>query len=224
MAIVLLLNAHTDDSEYGCGGTIAKLVEEGNEVHYVAFSGSEESVPEGLPKDILRHEVMESTMLLGIAPENVKVLNFQVRNFPRDRQAILDEMIDLKSETKPDIILAPSIHDIHQDHRVVAEEALRAFKNSTIWHFEIPYKNIVFNPNLYIKLDQIHLDKKIEAVNRYKSQSFRGNSAVRGSFFTQKYVEANARFRGQQIEEEFAESFEIIREVIRGHICSDIIP
>ena len=224
MAIVLLLNSHTDDTEYGCGGTIARLIEEGNELHYVAFSGSEESVPEGFPKDILRHEVVESTRVLGIPPENVRVLNFQLRNFPRDRQAILGEIINLKNEINPGIILAPSIYDIHQDHKVLAEEALRVFRNNIIWHFEIPYKNMAFKPNLYIKLEGTHLNRKFEAIQCYKSQLTREGLNQGSTYFAREYIEANAMFRGQQIGEKYAECFEVLRWVIKGPIRSGSLP
>lgn len=218
MATVLLLNAHTDDTEYSCGGTITRLVEAGDEMHYVAFSGSEEAVPDGLPKDILRHEVMHSTKALGIPPENVRVLNFQLRNFPRDRQAILDQIINLGKEIKPDIIIAPPTRDNHQDHRVIAEEALRVFKNKIMWHFEIPYKNIIFTPNLYIKLEENHLNRKIEAIQCYKSQLIREGLSNGNTYFTKEFITANAMFRGQQIGERYAECFEVLRWVIKGKI------
>ena len=218
MSVVLLLNAHTDDTEYSCGGTIVRLVEGGNEIHYVAFSGSEESVPEGFPKDILRYEVLESTRVLGIPSENVKVLNYQLRNFPRDRQEILEKLINLKNEIRPDIILAPSIHDIHQDHKVLAEESLRAFRNNTVWHFEIPYKNMAFKPNLYIKLEETQINRKFEAIQCYKSQLAREGLDYSNRYFTKEYIETNAIFRGQQIGEKYAECFEVLRWVIKWPI------
>jgi LmbE family N-acetylglucosaminyl deacetylase len=50
---VLVLAPHTDDGELGAGGTIAKLIENGANVYYAAFSTAEASVPDGMPKDIL---------------------------------------------------------------------------------------------------------------------------------------------------------------------------
>ena len=50
---ILLLSPHTDDGELGCGGTVAKLIEQGKEVFYVAFSACEQSVLPQFPKDIL---------------------------------------------------------------------------------------------------------------------------------------------------------------------------
>ncbi len=43
---ILVLAPHTDDGELGCGGTIVRLIDEGQDVYYVAFSICEESVPE----------------------------------------------------------------------------------------------------------------------------------------------------------------------------------
>ena len=44
---VLVLAPHTDDGEFGCGGTMARLVEAGSDVRYVAFSIATRSLPEG---------------------------------------------------------------------------------------------------------------------------------------------------------------------------------
>ena len=51
---VVILAPHTDDGEFGCGGLIARLIEEGKDVFYASFSLAEESVPEGFPKDVLQ--------------------------------------------------------------------------------------------------------------------------------------------------------------------------
>ena len=63
---ILVLGPHTDDGEFGCGGTMAKFIEAGKNVYYATFSCAEESVPEGLPKDILLKEVKASSKVLGI--------------------------------------------------------------------------------------------------------------------------------------------------------------
>ncbi|HEX7310328.1 MAG TPA: PIG-L family deacetylase, partial [Gaiellaceae bacterium] len=67
---VLVLAPHTDDGEFGAGGTMARLVEEGAEVRYVAFSIATRSLPEGFPPDTLAREVEDATAELGIAGEN----------------------------------------------------------------------------------------------------------------------------------------------------------
>ena len=54
---ILIISPHTDDGELGCGGSIAKFIEEGNDVQYVALSCCEKSVPPEYPSDILSREV-----------------------------------------------------------------------------------------------------------------------------------------------------------------------
>ena len=61
---------------------MARLVEEGAEVRYVAFSIATRSLPEGFPPDTLAREVEDATAELGIARENLTVHDFDVRTFP----------------------------------------------------------------------------------------------------------------------------------------------
>src|SRR4030095_9281339 len=85
---VLVLAPHTDDGEFGCGGTMARLVEEGADVRYVAFSIATRSLPEGFPPDTLAREVREATAELGIPESQLTVHDFEVRTFPDRRQDI----------------------------------------------------------------------------------------------------------------------------------------
>src|SRR3989338_6124176 len=112
---VLVLAPHTDDGEFGCGGTLARFVREGREVHYVAFSAAEKSVPPEFPTHVLRSELREATGRLGIPAANVRCLDFEVRDFPRDRQRLLESMIRIRDEVEPDLVLLPSSFDTHQD-------------------------------------------------------------------------------------------------------------
>ena len=79
---VLVLAPHTDDGEFGCGGTMARLVEAGAEVRYVAFSIATKSLPEGFAPDTLAHEVREATAELGIPEAQLTVHDFEVRTSP----------------------------------------------------------------------------------------------------------------------------------------------
>ena len=133
---ILVVSPHVDDGELGCGGSIAKFVEEGCEVFYLALSACEKSVPDGFPADTLRKEVLEATKVLGVPSENVFVLDFNVREFPQDRQKILDALIEYREKISPALVFAPSRLDFHQDHKTTAEEVVRAFKRTTILGFE----------------------------------------------------------------------------------------
>lgn len=204
---VLVLAPHTDDGEFGCGGSIARFVEEGRDVYYVAFSAAEKSVPAGMPFDILRSEVRAATKVLGIPERNLIVLSYPVREFPQHRQGILDDMIRLNGEIRPDMILLPSVQDTHQDHSTVAQEGFRAFKKSTMLGYELPWNNLSFHTNAFVFLQDRHLDRKIEALGCYQSQMDR-------PYASEEFIRSLARTRGGQIGQRYAEVFEVIRWIL----------
>lgn len=206
---ILILSPHTDDGDIGAGGTIVRFVEEQKEIYYVAFSSCEVSVPEGFPEDVLKIECKKATEILGIQPENVILLDYKVRTFPLNRQEILDDMIELNKQIKPDLVLVPSSNDIHQDHQTVYSESLRAFKKtSSIWGYEHPWNNLTFTTDIFVRLEEKHIKKKIEAMNQYKSQDFR-------TYFDEKYIRALAFTRGAQVDYLLAETFELVRLLVR---------
>ena len=170
---VLVLAPHTDDGEFGCGATINKLVDEGAEVHYAAFSACEQSVLPQFPKDILITEVKAATKILGIKPQNLYLFKYNVRTFNFHRQEILDDIIKLRTKIDPDLVFMPSINDIHQDHATIANEAVRAFKFTTILCYELPWNNFNFATTCFQHLNDKNIDTKIEALHKYESQAHR---------------------------------------------------
>lgn len=206
--IVLVLAPHTDDGELGCGGSVTKLIQQGYRAVYVAFSAAEQSVRPEFPRDILRKEVVAATGVLGIKKEDCLALHFAVRTFPEKRQEILDEMIKLNKEYKPDLVFLPSIHDTHQDHLTIAQEGFRALKKTTMLAYEAPWNNLDFRTTYFQILSEEHLQTKINALACYKSQMHR-------SYATEEFIRSLAVTRGTQIGERYAEVFEVVRMVNR---------
>jgi LmbE family N-acetylglucosaminyl deacetylase len=202
----LVLAPHTDDGEFGCGGTMARFAEEKREVHYVAFSAAEDSVPKGFRKDVLRREVKEATRALGLPATRLHTLHFKVRTFPEHRQALLDEMIRLRDAIRPDVVFLPSVHDIHQDHAQVHAEGLRAFKGTTMLGYEVPWNNLVFETTAFVRLEERHVARKVAALAKYLSQRDR-------PYANEETVRAQARLRGTQAGCRYAETFQVIRLV-----------
>jgi LmbE family N-acetylglucosaminyl deacetylase len=200
----LVLAPHTDDGEFGCGATMARLVEEGAEVRYVAFSIATRSLPDGFPPDTLATEVRDATAELGLAGESLTVHDFDVRTFPDHRQEILELLIELWNEWAPDVVFQPSIHDIHQDHQTVAAEGLRAFKRTTILGYEIPWNNLDFAYQAYLALEQRHVERKVAALAKYESQHHR-------RYANPDYVWNLARTHGINVNREYAEVFQVYR-------------
>jgi len=202
----LVLAPHTDDGEFGCGGTMARLVEAGTDVRYVAFSIATKSLPEGFPPDTLAREVREATAEIGIPESGLTVHDFEVRTFPERRQEILELLIALWEELSPDGVFMPSLRDIHQDHQAIAAEGLRAFKRSTVLGYEIPWNNFNFYHQAYVGLEERHVERKVAALERYASQQHR-------NYANPEYIRSLARTHGINVNRDYAEVFEVYRIV-----------
>jgi LmbE family N-acetylglucosaminyl deacetylase len=202
----LVLAPHTDDGEFGCGGTMARLVEAGCDVRYVAFSIATRSLPPGFPPNTLAREVREATAELGIPEASLDVHDFDVRTFPERRQEILELLVTLWEDWRPDVVFQPSLHDIHQDHQTIAQEGLRAFKRTTILGYEIPWNNFDFSYRRYVALEPRHIERKVAALEHYASQQHR-------RYANPEYVRNLARTHGINVNREHAEVFQIYRVV-----------
>lgn len=205
---ILILSPHTDDGEVSAGGTIVRFIEEGKKIYYVAFSSCEKSVPKGYPKNILKEECLQATQELGIPQGNVLLLEFEVRVFPDYREELLKKMTAIGNSFKPDLVICPSSFDTHQDHQAVYRECVRAFsRKASIWGMEHPWNNLSFSYDILIELTDKHIQKKICALQKYNSQSFR-------DYFKDEYIKGCAYTRGMNAGLRYAETFECIRMII----------
>ena len=82
-------------------------------------------------------------------------------------------MIQLGKQFTPDIVFLPSFNDTHQDHNTIAHEGFRAFKKTTMLAYEVPWNNLQFRTNCFVVLEEEHLQLKMKALNKYKSQKHR---------------------------------------------------
>jgi LmbE family N-acetylglucosaminyl deacetylase len=201
---VLVIGAHTDDGEIGAGATISRLCREGKEVYYVAFSICEESILKEFPNDITSKEIIKAGSKLGIPQDNIQTLRYKVRKFPENRQDILEDMVKLNNNIQPDLVLLHNSFDIHQDHKTIYEEGLRAFKKTSILGYELPWNNLDISNRCFIKVQEQDLKNKLDSILEYKSQSFR-------NYINEEYIKSLMIVRGKQVNFNLAESFEVIR-------------
>jgi len=191
---VLALSPHTDDVELRCGGYLTKLHEQGHKIDVVVFSDCSKYWGD-LPLE------EECRAALEHINANVAVLGFEMRGF--HRQKILDVMMSLPVA---DLVLIPSAHDIHQDHQVVHNEAVRAFsRECNVLSYELAWNCRGFKPNYYVELHQKHVNGKLKMLSCYQSQI-----KLHRPYFDPELIRGLARNRGLQIKKEFAESFEVI--------------
>lgn len=207
---VLILSPHTDDAELGCGGYITKLISENKTLLWVVFSTAEESLPDNLPPDTLVKEFEAVMKSLNLKKDQYRVYNFKVRQLPDNRQEILEILNNLKNEFHPSLVIGPSLNDYHQDHAVIANEMVRAFKTtSSIISYELPWNHLEFRSQFFVKLDEENIIKKISLLNKYQSQMY-----IKRHYFTEDFIKGLALTRGAQINHKYAEAFDVIRMVI----------
>lgn len=207
MQNILILSPHTDDAELGAGGTIVRLLEEGKNILWVVFSSAEESLPNGFPPNSLVFEFKEAMAKIGLNQDNFKIYNFKVRYLSYNRQELLEELVKIRNNFIPDLVIGPSLHDFHQDHSIVANEMVRAFKTTaSIICYELPWNHINFDTQFFSKLELHHINKKVEVLKSYGSQY-----AKKRHYFSDEFIKGLAATRGAQIETKYAEAFEVIR-------------
>jgi LmbE family N-acetylglucosaminyl deacetylase len=204
---VLVLSPHTDDAELGAGGTIIKFINAGTSVRWLVFSTAEESLPDGFKKDSLKNEFENVMNELRMKDNEYKIYNFRVRYLHEKRQEILEILVGEKNKYNPDLVIGPSQNDVHQDHQIVSNEMVRAFKNNaSILAYELPWNHFTFNTQYFVKLSEDIINKKLSLLKNYKSQL-----TLKRKYFSSELIKGLARIRGTQANTDFAEAFELIK-------------
>lgn len=195
---VLLLGAHCDDIEIGCGGTVMRLARQLPDAQFtwVTLSSDAERAAET--------RAAASRLLAGARRQSVHVEAFRGSYFPYDGAAIKDYFEQLKGRIRPDLILTHCRHDLHQDHRVTCELTWNTFRDHLILEYEIPkYDGDLGAPNVFVPLTRDVLEQKTRIVlESFPSQRSR-------TWFTRDTFEALARLRGVECNapEGYAEAF-----------------
>jgi LmbE family N-acetylglucosaminyl deacetylase len=180
---------------------MARLHEENHEVKYVAFSDSKKSNP---GQNLWRECVEAINYLLKVDPI---ILDYETRVFSDSRQPILQYLVDCNKRYHPDAVLCPSSSSLHQDHKVICEEAMRAFRrSSSILGYELPYDRS-FNNDINIRLEEQQVEAKISALKKYGSQNQR-------SYMRPELIRGHAMMRGAETDNKYAESFEALKIII----------
>ena len=212
---ILVLSPHADDEILGCGGFISKYSRNNYHINVLILTNANKGAPEIYSSkeiDLIRNESKIANNFIGTKKlffENLPALNLS--NYPIYKIAnIINKYI---LEVNPEIVLIPSANDIHDDHKIIfkaAKVSMRPNKRSNlkkILSYEVLSEtewnenDKSFNPNYYVSLDKLDINKKINAFLKYKSQvkkfphprskeAILNLSKVRGSQVFMKYAEA----------------------------------
>jgi LmbE family N-acetylglucosaminyl deacetylase len=202
----LFVGAHPDDIEIGCGALLAHIAGS-SEVLCVTVSDNQKN-----PRlQNLVEEHHRSMSILGVPSDQVMVKDFETRNFPRDRQEILEFLYEINQSFQPDLVFVHSKADIHQDHAVVTTEALRAFRGTTVLGFDVLRSSYGFFPHFLVEVTESDAVKKIEALQAYETYREK-------YYFDPEIIRSTLIRHGALAEKPFAEGFDIIRVVGNFHV------
>jgi LmbE family N-acetylglucosaminyl deacetylase len=198
---VCFIGAHPDDIELGCGALIADIVDQTNVVCVTLSDNQENPALQNLVE-----EYQNSMAILGVRPENAILHDFTTRRFQAARQEILEVMLALKRQYHPEVVFVHTAQDIHQDHKTVTEEALRAFRGTTLLGFDVLRSSYGFFPDFLVEVSGEGVQTKIEALRAYKTYADK-------YYFNEHIIHATAIRHGALAERPFAEGFDILRIV-----------
>ena len=202
---VLVLGAHADDIEIGCGGTILALTgrEAPIRVTWVVLSAVGEREREARDS--------AAAFLKDAEQSTVIVEGFRDGFFPYLGGQVKELFETLKPTVGPDLVLTHRRDDAHQDHRLVAELTWNTFRNHVVLEYEIPkYDGDLGNPNLFVPLSPATCERKIDLLlEGFPSQRQRG-------WFTPDTFWSLLRLRGVESASptRFAEGFHCRKAVL----------
>ena len=181
---LLLIGAHPDDLEIGCGGTVLRWAREGRiaRATWVVLSGDQARADEARRS--------AASFLVGVAAIDIRVEAFRDGYFPQQGTE-LKEAVEALKDRVPDVILTHDRNDRHQDHRYVAELTWQAFRDQMILEYEVPkFDGELSQPNVFVELgDDIATDKARLILESVPSQRGR-------HWFTAETFTGLARLRG----------------------------
>jgi N-acetylglucosamine malate deacetylase 1 len=219
---ILVLAAHPDDAELGCGGTIAKHVALGHKVGVVDFTRGELGTRGTV--QTREQEAKDAAKILGLSVRE----NLGLRDgFFRHSEEDILKVIQAIRTYQPEIVLANAIKDRHPDHGKGAELAYEACflsglskietnwngKNQSAWRPKQVYHYIqsqLIMPDFVVDISQ-HWEQKIKSIKAYKTQFFDPTSSEPETYISKPefltFLEARGKEFGHGIDVPYGEGF-----------------
>lgn len=200
---ILLIGAHPDDIEVGCGGFIAKCIHNGITVNTAIMSKCNNTSQES-EHDVREKEYHDATSYLGI--NKSLIFDLPDTEIPEHRIELMGILTKLQEKFNPDLVLIPFLEDPHQDHSTIAHASIRIFRrHESILQYEIlRHGSYTFTPSLFVDISDF-IDKKLKALEFYKTQ------INQKAYFDKESYKSLARTRGAQSGFDYAEGFVVYK-------------
>jgi N-acetylglucosamine malate deacetylase 1 len=219
---VLVVAPHPDDETLGCGGTLLRHREEGDEVHWLIVTGVDETHGFTTKRVQSREaEIKACASYFGFSGiHNLRHPTTHLDELPLGQ--LIGEICDVVKKTGAEVIYLPYPGDVHSDHRIVFDTALPATK----WFRYPSVKRVIayevlsetefnisptlndFRPNLFVNITG-YLDGKLEAMRIFDSEL--GAPPFPRS---DEIIRSLASYRGATAGCDAAEAFMILREIM----------
>jgi N-acetylglucosamine malate deacetylase 1 len=234
---ILVLAAHPDDAELGCGGTILKHLSMGHKVGVVDFTRGELGTRGTI--ETRQQEAANSARILGLSVrENLGLADGFFQNDKTSQISVIQAI----RKYKPDIVLANAIYDRHSDHGRAAELAYEscfmaglakietfdngkpqvAWRPNSLYHY---IQSQMLQPDFVVDISD-HWEKKMEAIKAFKTQFYDPDSKEPETYLSKpaflRMVESRGNEFGHAIGVKYGEGF-TVRRVIGVKSLSDIL-
>ena len=214
---ILVVAAHPDDEVLGCGGTMAKLANQGHEIRTLLLGSgrADLSSPQEI-QEIFEQSDSANSVLSGFKG-GVSIYKFPDNAFDTVKLLDIVHVIEKHKELfRPDSIFTHSVHDLNIDHRITYQAvitATRPLKNECvrdIFSFEVLSSTewnypTRFSPNFFMDISKT-IDTKLQAMNCYKGElrEFPHPRSLKG-------IRLNSEYWGMRVGHENTEAFELVR-------------
>jgi LmbE family N-acetylglucosaminyl deacetylase len=197
---VLAIGAHPDDIEIGAGGLLLSLAQSKLRTHYAVMTGTSERQQEARNA---AHSFMPGADL------TIELFNLPEGRLPAVWGSVKEILEGLAGSCSPDVILAPSSDDAHQDHRTIGELVPTVFRDQLYLAYEIPkWDGDMSRPSMYVPLSGSAAHRKVELLHKcFPSQWGR-------DWWDDEVFLGLARLRGMECRARYAEAFRCAKSVL----------
>jgi LmbE family N-acetylglucosaminyl deacetylase len=203
---MLVIGAHPDDIEIGAGGLLLQLAASRPRVRYVVLTGSPERHQEA--RNAARQFLVDAEL-------TIELFDLPDGRLPTVWGEAKDILADVARSCSPDIVIAPSSGDAHQDHRTIGELVPTVLRDQLYLAYEIPkWDGDISRPSMYVPLPDDVARRKVELLDKcFPSQIGR-------DWWGDEVFLGLARLRGMECRARYAEAFSCAKSVIMPSLHS----